>query len=87
MKNVIKKDFFKQDNTGFTIKYIAEVREFGEYKGEPCIYIVMREIFYSRARFRAMIPALIERWGIRLEIKKKVSGKYLYISHQEARAV
>lgn len=87
MGNRIQKQFFKQENTGYVIQFIAEVRELGEYKGEPCINILMRELFYSKGRFRAMIPLLIAEWGDRLEIKKKVGGKYLHISHQQARLV
>ncbi len=87
MKNTIQKEFFNQESTGYTVQYIAEVKELGQFEGEPCIYVLMREIFYSKARFRAMLPALIDRWGIRLEIKKKVGGKYLHISHQQARAI
>lgn len=87
MGNRIQKQFFNQNNTGYTVQYIAEVRELGEYKREPCIYIKMRELFYSKGRFRAMIPSLIAEWGERLEIKKKVGGKYLYITHQQARLV
>lgn len=87
MGNRIQKQFFNQNNTGYTVQYIAEVRELGEYKGEPCINILMRELFYSKGRFRAMIPNLIAEWGERLEIKKKVGGKYLHITHQQARLV
>lgn len=87
MKNTIQKEFFNQESTGYTVQYIAEVKELGQFEGEPCIYVLMREIFYSKARFRAMLPALIKEWGIRLEIKKKVGGKYLHISHQQARAI
>lgn len=87
MGNTIQKEFFNQENTGYTIQYIAEVREFGEYEGEPCIYVLMRELFYSKGRFRAMLPLLIAEWGDRLEIKKKVGGKYLHITHQQAKAI
>lgn len=85
--NTIQKEFFNQNNTGYTVQYIAEVRELGEFEGEPCIYIIMRELFYSKGRFRAMFPLLLAEWGDRLEIKKKVGGKYLHITHQQARAV
>lgn len=34
-----------------------------------------------------MIPSLIAEWGDRLEIKKKVGGKYLHITHQQAKAI
>lgn len=87
MGNTIQKEFFNQESTGYTVQYIAEVRELGQYEGEPCVYILMRELFYSRRRFRAMIPSLIEKWGNQLEIKKKVGGKYLHITHQQARLV
>ena len=87
MGNTIQKEFFNQENTGYTIQYIAEVRELGEYEGEPGIYVLMRELFYSKGRFRAMIPSLIAEWGDRLEIKKKVGGKYLHITHQQAKAI
>lgn len=85
--NTIQKEFFNQNNTGYTVQYIAEVRELGEFEGEPCIYIIMRELFYSKGRFRAMFPLLLAEWGDRLEIKKKIGGKYLHITHQQARAV
>lgn len=85
--NIIQKEFFNQNNTGYTVQFIAEVRELGEFEGEPCIYIIMRELFYSKGRFRAMFPLLLAEWGDRLEIKKKVGGKYLHITHQQARAV
>ena len=87
MGNTIQKEFFNQENTGYTIQYIAEVRELGEYEGAPCVYVLMRELFYSKGRFRAMIPSLIAEWGDRLEIKKKVGGKYLHITHQQAKAI
>ena len=87
MGNRIQKQFFNQNNTGYTIQYIAEVRELGEYKGEPCIYIKMRELFYSKGRFRAMIPSLIAEWGNRLEIKKRVGSKYIHITQVQARLV
>lgn len=87
MGNTIQKEFFNQNNTGYTVQYIAEVRELGQYEGEPCIYIIMRELFYSKGRFRAMFPLLLAEWGDRLEIKKKIGGKYLHITHQQARLV
>lgn len=87
MGNRIQKQFFNQNNTGYTVQYIAEVRELGEYKGEPCIYIKMRELFYSKGRFRAMIPSLIAEWGDRLEIKKNIKGKYKYITQEQAKLV
>lgn len=68
-------------------QFIAEVRELGEYKGEPCIYIVMRENFHRKDRFRAMIPSLIAKWGNRLEIKKRVGSKYLHITQVQAKLV
>lgn len=42
MLNDIKKTSFKYDHE-LNPQYIAEVRELGEYEGEPCVYIVMRE--------------------------------------------
>lgn len=47
----------------------------------------MRENFHTRGRFRAMIPSLIEKWGNRLEIKKRVGSKYLHITQVQARLV
>lgn len=68
-------------------QYVAEVRELGKYEGEPCVYIVMRESFHTISRFRAMIPSLIEKWGNRLEIKKRVGSKYLHITQEQARLI
>ena len=50
-------------------------------------YIAMRENFHTRGRFRAMIPSLIEKWGNRLEIKKRVGSKYLHITQVQAKLV
>lgn len=86
MLNDIKKTSFKYDNE-LKPQYVAEVREKGMYKGEPCVYIVMRENFHNKSRFRAMIPNLIEKYGDRLEIKKKVGTKYLRISQSQAKLV
>ena len=60
MLNDIKKTSFKYDHE-LKPQYIAEVRELGEYEGEPCVYIVMRENFHTRGRFRAMIPSFNHR--------------------------
>lgn len=68
-------------------QYVVEVKREGFYKGEPCVYIVMRENFHTRGRFRAMIPSLIEKWGNRLEIKKRVGSKYLHITQVQAKLV
>ncbi len=87
MKNTIQKEFFNQSNLGYSPQFIVEVRELGQFEGEPCIYILMRELFYSKARFRAMLPALIKEWGIRLEVKKRIGGKYISISQIEAKAI
>lgn len=86
-KNTIQKEFFNQSNLGYSPQFIVEVRELGEFEGQPCVYILMRELFYSKGRFRAMLPFLLAEWGIRLEIKKKIGGKYLHITHQQARLV
>lgn len=86
MLNDIKKTSFKYDHE-LKPQYIAKVRELGEYEGEPCVYIVMRENFHTRGRFRAMIPSLIEKWGNRLEIKKRVGSKYLHITQVQAKLV
>lgn len=87
MKNTIQKEFFNQSNLGYSPQFIVEVKELGQFEGEPCIYILMRELFYSKARFRAMLPALIKEWGIRLEVKKRIGGKYISISQIEAKAI
>lgn len=84
MLNDIKKTSFKYDHE-LKPQYIAEVRELGVYKGEPCVYIVMRENFHTRGRFRARIQKLIAEWGERLEIKKRVGSKYLHISQEQAK--
>lgn len=68
-------------------QYVVEVKREGFYKGEPCIYIEMRENFHTIGRFRAMIPSLIEKWGNRLEIKKRVGSKYLHITQVQAKLV
>jgi len=86
MLNDIKKTSFKYD-LELKPQYIAEVRELGVYKGEPCVYIVMRENFHTRGRFRAMIPSLIAECGNRLEIKKRVGSKYIHITQVQARLI
>lgn len=86
-KNTIQKEYFNQSNLGYSPQFIVEVRELGEFEGQPCVYILMRELFYSKGRFRAMLPFLLAEWGIRLEIKKRIGGKYISISQMEAKAI
>lgn len=86
MSNQSRKTAFKYDHE-LKPKYIAEVRKLGEYKGEACIYIEMRENFHSLVRFRAMIPHLIKKWGKRLEIKKRVGEKYFQITQEQAKLI
>lgn len=87
MKNLIKKEHFNQTDLGYSPQFIAEVRELGEFEGEACIYILMREIFFSKKRFRTMLPILLKKWGIRLELKKRIGGKYIRISQLEAKKI
>ena len=87
MKNTIEKEYFTQSDLGYSPQFIAEVRELGEFEGEVCIYILMRELFYSKKRFKAMFPLLLKKWGIRLEIKKRIGGKYIAISQLEAKNI
>lgn len=86
MLNDFKKTAFKYDHER-KAQYVAEVKEVGKYKGEPCTYIVTREIFHTIGRFRAMLPLLIAEYGSRLEIKKNVKGKYIYITQEQAKLV
>lgn len=68
-------------------QYVVEVKREGFYKGEPCVYIEMRENFHTIGRFRARIQKLIAECGDRLEIKKNIKGKYEYITQEQAKLV
>lgn len=82
----MSKTAFKYD-AELKAQYVAEVKEEGVYQGEPCINIIMRESFHTIGRFRAMLPLLIAEYGSRLEIKKNVKGKYIYITQEQAKLV